>query len=158
MGCELCKNDNREYIDLKFSRDENNPIEVNTKFIDYNLDKETYVSNLEGKLNDKYSIPIKTSEDIIDKKLNNNITLNTLRDELTNKNKNKNEYIINTLNIYSNNTIQFSYRNKYKMEDNKTLENENNNNKENEEKENIFENTSNLKKEDTKNEEIKKLK
>ena len=158
MGCELCKNDNRENNDLRFSREENNPIEVNTKFVDYNLDNETYVSNLEGKLNDKYSIPIKTSEDNIDKKLNNNNTLNTPRDELTNKNKNKNEYIINTLNIYSNNTIQFSSRNKNKMEENKTSENENNNNKVNEEKENIFESTSNIKKEDTKNEEIKKLK
>ena len=54
MGCELCKNDNRDNIDLRFSRDKNNPIEVNTKFNDYNLDKESYISNLEGKLNDKY--------------------------------------------------------------------------------------------------------
>ena len=43
MGCELCKNDNRENNDLRFSREENNPIEVNTKFVDYNLDNETYI-------------------------------------------------------------------------------------------------------------------
>ena len=114
-------------------------------------------SNLEGKLNDKYSIPIKTLDEKKDQKLTNKNTLNTPREELNNKNKN--EYIINTLNIYSNNTIQFSSRNKNKNEENKATENEiNNNAKENNEKENIFESTSNIKKEDTKNEEIKKLK
>ena len=146
MGCELCKNDNRDNIDLRFSRDENiTPIEVNTKFGDYNLDKESYISNLEGKLNDKYSIPIKTLDEKKDQKLTNKNTLNTPREELNNKNKN--EYIINTLNIYSNNTIQFSSRNKNKNEENKATENEiNNNAKENNEKENIFESTSNIKK------------
>ena len=153
MGCELCKNDNRENIDFMMGAEEKRPIEIK-KFDEYNLDdKESYYSNLEGKLNNKYTINSKNKNNsdmnIVEK--NNLKKKNNLNEIPLNLNQNKNEYIINTLNIYNNNKIQYS---RNQNEENKTLEtntvsNTINNNKK--EKENIFDI-------EKKEEEIKRLK
>ena len=140
MGCELCQKDNRENIEFKLSGNGHRPIEIKSKFDDNNiLDKENYYDTLELKLNEKYSIPQKILDELKNKINNENNHMNSQRDDLSNNNKK--EYIINTLNIYSNNTIQFGSRNKNKnkIEDNKTMENGTiTKNKENSEKENTM--------------------
>ena len=158
MGCELCQNDNRENIEFKLAGDGHRPIEIKTKYNETNiLDKDNYYSTLEERLNQKYSIPQKMLDEIKEKINNENNQLNSERDDLNNNNKN--EYIINTLNIYSNNTIQFGSRNKNKLEDNKTLENgTTTQKKENTEKDNIFESDSNFRKDIKNEEEIEELK
>ena len=82
MGCELCSNENRENKDLSLNNDNNKKIEndfgkTNSYF------SETNTTNLEEKLNEKYSIP------------------------------KENKNIINyTQNIVNNNIIQYNSRNK----------------------------------------------
>ena len=82
MGCELCNNENRENKDLSLNNDYNKKIEndfgkTNSYF------SETNTTNLEEKLNEKYSIP------------------------------KENQNIINyTQNIVNNNIIQYNSRNK----------------------------------------------
>ena len=127
MGCEICRNENRENIDFRLTRDGQMPIELKQKYRegDNYRNNETY---LEEKLNLKYSISPQSLEDLKEKQHDEN-QLNSKRDELSNNNKNK-EYVINTVNIYSNNTIHFGSRNKKKKEKNDT----NDNNYENKEK------------------------
>ena len=119
MGCELCKNDNRENIDFMMGAEEKRPIEIK-KYNEYNIDdKGSYYSNLEDKLNNKYAVG--------PKKYNNNINIgekykiknNNINEVPLKLNQNKNEYIINTLNIYNNNKIQYS---RNQNEDNKMME------------------------------------
>ena len=155
MGCEICRNENRENIEYKLTKGDKGkiPIEFKTKKTEDNiyLTKESY---LEEKLNKKYSISPNTLEELKEKKTNEN-QINTKKDELSN-NTNK-EYIINTLNIYSNNTIHFGSRNKKKKEKNPKIENETIDTKN---KENIIYESSNNKKENIKAEEdsTKKIK
>ena len=155
MGCEICRNENRENIEYKLTRGSkgNIPIEFKTKKTEdnYYLTKESF---LEEKLNKKYSISPNTLEELKEKITNENL-INTKKDELSN-NTNK-EYIINTLNIYSNNTIHFGTINKKKKEKNSLIENETIDLKN---KENMIYESSNFKKENIKNEEesTKKLK
>ena len=149
MGCEICRNENRENIDFRLTRDGQMPIELKQKYGegDNYRNNETY---LEEKLNLKYSISPQSLEDQKEKQHDEN-QLNSKRDELSNNNKNK-EYVINTLNIYSNNTIHFGSRNKKKKEKNDT----NDNNYENKEN-TLFETGSTIKKENIKNEGEKKI-
>ena len=82
MGCELCSNENRENKDLSLNNDNNKKIEndlgkTNSYF------SETNTTNLDEKLNEKYSI------------------------------HKENQNIINyTQNIVNNNIIQYNSRNK----------------------------------------------
>ena len=148
MGCELCQMENRENNDIRFTRDGVRPIKEysrNRQFAEENnLDKDSYYNLLEERLNEKYSIPEKTLDELRER-------INNENNQLNSKNDKKNEYIINTLNIYSNNTIKFGSGEKNKKDNNKADDNFSNfynrNNRENEnEKENKLENGSTYRK------------
>ena len=124
MGCELCRNDNRENIECKMVSDSQKPLEIKN-FDEYNQKKENNYPIVEEKLTKKYTI--KSKDKISDvnnkseyKEKNNNINFPL------NLNQNKNEYIINTLNIYNNNKIEYSSRNKSQSGENKAMENDTN--------------------------------
>lgn len=129
--------DNRENNDLRVAND-NKPIEIG-KSSDYNLGKDSSINkgSLEQKLNKKYTIKQKDLEKSLGNDFGDIKSSNTQKEELNKKNKS--EYIINTLNIYNNNTIQINSRNKKGSEGKKTTENEINKNKEDGDKENPLE-------------------
>ena len=155
MGCELCQNDNRENIEFKLAREGERPIELKNKSDEENyLDKETYYSSLEERLNEKYSISPNILEELKEKIkfTSENNQLNEQNYELDNKNNN--EY----LNLYNNNDLQYNSRNKKDNEGKKVIENDININKETLEKD-IFETGLTTNKDNLKNEEdIEKLK
>ena len=150
MGCELCQMENRENNDIRFTRDGVRPIKEysrNRQFADENnLDKDSYYNLLEERLNEKYSIPEKTLDELRERINNENNQLSSKNDDL--KNSKKNEYIINTLNIYSNNTIKFGSGEKNKKDNNKADDNFSNfyNRNKEKEKENKLENGSSYRK------------
>lgn len=150
MGCELCQMENRENNDIRFTRDGVRPIKEysrNRQFADENnLDKDSYYNLLEERLNEKYSIPEKTLDELRERINNENNQLSSKNDDL--KNSKKNEYIINTLNIYSNNTIKFGSGEKNKKDNNKADDNFSNfyNRDKEKEKENKLENGSSYRK------------
>ena len=97
MGCELCSNENRENQDVTLSNTDNKPEIINT------LNKDTYFSALDERLNEKYSIPLNSSFEKNSNYKNNN---------KTSINNNENKNIFNyTQNIVNNNIIQYSSRN-----------------------------------------------
>ena len=155
MGCELCQNDNRENIEFKLAREGERPIELKNKSDEENyLDKETYFSYLEERLNEKYSISPNILEELKEKIkfTSENNQLNEQNYEYNNKNNN--EY----LNLYNNNDLQYNSRNKKDNEGKKMIENDTNINKETTEKD-IFETGLTTNKDNLKNEEeIEKLK
>ena len=159
MGCELCQMENRENNDIRFTRDGVRPIKEysrNRKFADENnLDKDSYYNLLEERLNEKYSIPEKTLDELRERINNENNQLSSKNDDL--KNSKKNEYIINTLNIYSNNTIKFGSGEKNKKDNNKADDNFSNfyNRDKEKEKENKLENGSTYRK--NKNKSMEKI-
>ena len=150
MGCELCQMENRENNDIRFTRDGVRPIKEysrNRQFAGENdLDKDSYYTLLEERLNEKYSIPEKTLDELRERINNENNQLSSKNDDL--KNSKKNEYIINTLNIYSNNTIKFGSGEKNKKDNNKADDNFSNfyNRDKEKEKENKLENGSTYRK------------
>lgn len=150
MGCELCQMENRENNDIRFTRDGVRPIKEysrNRQFAGENdLDKDSYYTLLEERLNEKYSIPEKTLDELRERINNENNQLSSKNDDL--KNSKKNEYIINTLNIYSNNTIKFGSGEKNKKDNNKADDNFSNfyNRDKEKEKENNLENGSTYRK------------
>ena len=159
MGCKLCSNENRENNDFALTREGERPIILNNDTVQNNNDKDLYYSFLEEKLNSKYSIPQKKLEELKTKINNENNQPNSQMDNINNNNKSG--YIINTLNIYSNNTIQFSSRNKNQEQEKKALENSTDQNKETTaaEKDNLFVRDLNYKNVNLKNEkEINELK
>ena len=131
MGCELCKNDNRENIDFMMGAEQKRPIEIK-KYNEYNIDdKGSYYSNLEDKLNNKYAVAPKNYNNNINIGEKYKIKNNNINEVPLKLNQNKNEYIINTLNIYNNNKIQYS-RNQNegnKMMETNTISNTFNNNR-----------------------------
>ena len=146
MGCELCSNENREKNDITFRRDGERPIILNNNTIQNNNDNDLYYTFLEERLNTKYSIPQNKLDELKTKSNNENNQPNTQMDGTNNNNKK--EYIINTLNIYSNNMIQLS-RNKNQKQKKKSLENGTDRNKETivVDKDNVFEEDMNHKNE-----------
>ena len=150
MGCELCQMENRENNDIRFTRDGVRPIKEysrNRQFAGENdLDKDSHYTLLEERLNEKYSIPEKTLDELRERINNENNQLSSKNDDL--KNSKKNEYIINTLNIYSNNTIKFGSGEKNKKDNNKADDNFSNfyNRDKEKEKENNLENGSTYRK------------
>jgi len=142
--------ENRENNDIRFTRDGVRPIKEysrNRQFADENnLDKDSYYNLLEERLNEKYSIPEKTLDELRERINNENNQLSSKNDDL--KNSKKNEYIINTLNIYSNNTIKFGSGEKNKKDNNKADDNFSNfyNRDKEKEKENKLENGSSYRK------------
>ena len=117
--------ENRENNDIRFTRDGVRPIKEysrNRQFADENtLDKDSYYNLLEERLNEKYSIPEKTLDELRERINNENNQISSKNGDL--KNTKKNEYIINTLNIYSNNTIKFGSGDKKKNDNNKADDN-----------------------------------
>ena len=148
MGCELCQMENRENNDIRFTRDGVRPIKEysrNRQFAEENnLDKDSYYNLLEERLNEKYSIPEKTLDELRERINNENNPLSSNNGDL--KNSKKNEYIINTLNIYSNNTIKFGSGDKKKNDSNKADDNFSNFYNRDKEKENRLENGSTYRK------------
>ena len=148
MGCELCSNENREKNDITFRRDGERRIILNSNTARNNNDNDNdlYYTFLEERLNTKYSIPQTKLDELKIKSDNENNQPNTQIDGANNNNKK--EYIINTLNIYSNNTIQLS-RNKNQKQKKKSLEKGTDRNKETivVDKDNVFENDMNHKNE-----------
>jgi len=142
--------ENRENNDIRFTRDGVRPIKEysrNRQFAGENdLDKDSYYTLLEERLNEKYSIPEKTLDELRERINNENNQLSSKNDDL--KNSKKNEYIINTLNIYSNNTIKFGSGEKNKKDNNKADDNFSNfyNRDKEKEKENKLENGSTYRK------------
>ena len=142
--------ENRENNDIRFTRNGVRPIKEysrNRQFAnENNLDKDSYYNLLEERLNEKYSIPEKTLDELRERINNENNQLSSKNDDL--KNSKKNEYIINTLNIYSNNTIKFGSGEKNKKDNNKADDNFSNfyNRDKEMEKENKLENGSTYRK------------
>ena len=163
MGCELCQMESRQNNDIRFAREGQRPIkdfseigDVGNKISDENNfdDESQYTYTfLEQKLNEKYSIPQKTLDELKERKEREKNELNSRRENINNRDKNKNEYIINTLNIYSNNTIQFGSRDKKKNEDNNSIFSNFKNNKNEDNNSSIFNNFNNNKNKDEKEKE-----
>ena len=123
-------------------------IDLKTKF-------DEYYSTLEDRLNEKYSIPQKILDELKEKNTEMNTTVNQQKDGLSNKNKE--EYIFNNSNKYTNNAIDLNSQMKNKNGDN--IENDINNNLENnDEKEKSYDSDSDYNKHNLKDEEIIELK